>query len=229
MGPAPVRADSAAAPLSAQRATVLERLQQGGAAVQVADLAVELALHPNTVRQHLDALHALGLVVRSKAPAVGRGRPAWTYAAAAGWTEPDRRVRDYAGLATALADHIARTSPNPRADALAAGEAWGRSLVAAASAGSEAPPPGGSIEGARHRVVDLLAGLGFDPEADSHATTVALRRCPLLDAARQHPQVVCAVHLGIVRSALTVLGGDPRGTDLVPFAEPGACRLHLSD
>ena len=31
----------------------------------------------------------------------------------------------------------------------------------------------------------------------------------------------------IVRGAMDVLGGDPERTDLVPFAEPGACRLRL--
>jgi predicted ArsR family transcriptional regulator len=76
-------------------------------------------------------------------------------------------------------------------------------------------------------VVGLLDELGFAPEADSRAATVALRRCPLLDAAREHPQVVCQVHLGIVRGALEHHGGDPEPTDLIPFAEPGACRLHL--
>jgi hypothetical protein len=35
------------------------------------------------------------------------------------------------------------------------------------------------------------------------------------------------VHLGIVRGALTEYGADPAGSALVPFAEPGACRLVL--
>jgi hypothetical protein len=39
--------------------------------------------------------------------------------------------------------------------------------------------------------------------------------------------VVCQVHLGIVRGALEVYRGDPEPTALLPFAEPGACRLHL--
>ena len=39
--------------------------------------------------------------------------------------------------------------------------------------------------------------------------------------------VVCAVHLGIVRGALEVYGGDPTHTDLLPFSEPGACRLEM--
>jgi predicted ArsR family transcriptional regulator len=75
-------------------------------------------------------------------------------------------------------------------------------------------------------VVGLLADLGFEPRRDSAAPgTVRLTRCPLLGAATRHPQVVCGVHLGVVRGALEELGADPAGSDLVPFAEPGACRL----
>ena len=54
-----------------------------------------------------------------------------------------------------------------------------------------------------------------------------LRRCPLLDAANRYPQVVCQVHLEIVRGAMDVLGGSAERTAITPFVEPGACRLHF--
>jgi predicted ArsR family transcriptional regulator len=218
-GPAPVRYDAGGGPLSAQRARVLEQLQRSMVARKVGALATELGLHTNTVREHLDALVDRGLATRQLAPAVGRGRPAWSYAAAEGHPEPDPRVRDYAGLATALAGQIARTSTAPEVDARAAGEAWGRTLAGGVLARGPAQ--------ARRRVIGLLAELGFDPEADLGGTAVRLRRCPLLDAARAHPDVVCPVHLGIVRGALAALGADPEGATLTPFAEPGACRLDL--
>jgi predicted ArsR family transcriptional regulator len=182
-------------------------------------LATRLGLHTNTVREHLDALVERGLATRGQVRATGRGRPAWSYAPAP--TQPDRdpRIGVHVGLATALAAQIVRTSPEPAADALHAGEAWGRTL-------SEAIPAGGAAQ-ARRSVIGLLAELGFDPHADARATSVRLRRCPLLDAARAQPDVVCGVHLGIVRGALTALGGDPQRAALLPFAEPGACRLHL--
>ena len=218
LGPAPVRG-SAVAPLSGPRGAVLEHLQRSVQPVTIAGLAQELGVHPNTAREHLDALVARGLATRERAPASGRGRPAWRYAAADDHPEPDPRVRDYAGLAAALAGHLARTAGDPSAEGLAAGVAWGRSLVT-----SRPPHPGPSP---RHKVVGLLEELGFAPEADADARSVALRRCPLLDAAMQHPEVVCQVHLGIVRGALEHHGGDPLPTALLPFAEPGACRLHL--
>jgi predicted ArsR family transcriptional regulator len=217
-GPAPVRG-SAGTGLSGPRGALLARLQRWGRSVRITELAADLGVHPNTAREHLDALVARGLVTRERGPATGRGRPAWRYTAADDHQEPDPRVRDYAGLAAALAGHLARTSPNPSGDGLAAGWAWGRSLVA-----DRVPTPDANP---RQQVVGLLDELGFDPEPDARAATVALRRCPLLDAAREHPQVVCQVHLGIVRGALEHYDGDPEPTDLLPFAEPGACRLHL--
>ena len=218
-GPAPARYVEGRPHLSRQRSRVLDDLQLARAAVTVAEVATRLGLHSNTARNHLEALVQVGLATRERAAAVGRGRPAWHYTAAEGRPESDARVRDYAGLATALAAQISRTSADPGADALAAGEAWGRSLV-------EGEPVGTAAE-ARRRVVELFDRLGFSPEAGARSTTVRLRRCPLLEAARAHPAVVCSVHLGIARGALERLGGDPGPSSLEAFAEPGACVLTL--
>ncbi len=223
LGPAPVRGAAAGPQLSGQRAAILERLQQAGTPTTIAGLAAELGVHQNTVREHLEALVDRGLAVRGRARAHGRGRPAWTYTATTENVEPDQRVRDYAGLATALAGHIARTSGDAGVEALQAGRAWGRELAADRRPG----PTSKGAAAARLAVVDLLQDLGFDPLADPAATTAALRRCPLLDAAKRYPEIICQVHLGIVRGAMDVLGGDPECIALLPFSEPGACRLRL--
>jgi hypothetical protein len=36
------------------------------------------------------------------------------------------------------------------------------------------------------------------------------------------------VHLGLAQGALEEYGAEPAGARLLPFAEPGACRLHLA-
>ena len=82
-------------------------------------------------------------------------------------------------------------------------------------------------DAARREVVSLLDEVGFAPQPDARSSTVRLTRCPLLEAAHKHPDVVCGVHLGLARGALEEYGADPDGTELLPFAEPGACRLHL--
>lgn len=219
LGPEPTPVLEAPVALSGQRLRVLEYLR-AHSPVRVADAAAALDLHPNTIREHLDAVVGLGLVERSTAGALGRGRPATLYRVSA--ADPSVAVRDYAGLAIALAGHLARTSAHPERDARAAGVEWGRELID----GSGGDP--------RQSVLDALDRLGFAPDVDADGPngprSVALRRCPLLDAARRYPTVVCQVHLGIVEGMLERLGVHRRtGLDLIPFAEPGACRLFLPD
>jgi predicted ArsR family transcriptional regulator len=203
-------------PLSASRSAILDRLRDQPEALTQAALVAATGLHPNTVREHLEGLVRRGLVHRFRAEPSGRGRPAWLYEASAG-----PGSSEYAGLAAALAGAIARNSRNPGEDAADAGTEWGRQLVRDRAAAVTATP----VE-ARERVVDLLADLGFAPERDdADAAVYRLTRCPLLEAAYRHPEVVCGVHLGIVRGALEEHGVDPEGSELVAFAEPGACRL----
>ena len=73
-------------------------------------------------------------------------------------------------------------------------------------------------------LVELLDDLGFAPRADERHRVVRLTRCPLLEAAHRYPDVVCGVHLGIVRAALEDYGTASDGAALHPFSEPGACR-----
>lgn len=220
--------------LSTARAEVRERVCPTGSTVL--DLAAATGLHPNTVREHLDALARSGLVQRfrrsSDGGPRGRGRPAWLYA------DPtkDRRPvgAEYADLAATLADQLARTSPDPPAAAEQAGRRWGAKLVRdrAEPTGSAPAAPDSPADDpdqdARQRVVGLLRNLHFDAEPTPDARRVRLRCCPLLEAARSFPEIVCGVHLGLVRGALAELPGGTSATDLVPFAEPGACVLHLA-
>ncbi|MFH0245466.1 helix-turn-helix transcriptional regulator [Streptomyces sp. HK10] len=216
-GPLPGGGPDGHPPVSRQRRAVLLHLRGRTEPVTAAGLAAECGLHANTVREHLDALVDASLAARERAPADGRGRPAWLYRARA---PQQSAVREYAGLATVLAARIARSSPDPRADALAAGEEWGRALLAGQG---PARDPGD----ARVRVLALLEEIGFAPQPDEGAREVRLPRCPFVEAAREYPGVVCAVHEGLVRAGLTALGGDAERVALHPFAEPDACRLSL--
>lgn len=67
-------------------------------------------------------------------------------------------------------------------------------------------------DAARARVLALLGDLGFDPQQAAAGDEVRQTSSPLLAAAREHPDVVCAVHPGIVPGALAehgVSGGAP--------------------
>ncbi|WP_082609157.1 metalloregulator ArsR/SmtB family transcription factor [Oerskovia sp. Root918] len=280
-GPPLVRRAVRPARLSKARLAVLDVLASQPEPCSVSSVATALDQHTNTVREHLEGLVEAGLATSESAPAHGRGRPARLYAAV---TESPTTAgaAEYAGLASALAAQIARSSADPVGDALAAGRAWGAELVGdveppsgpgtvpdgashpagvggtgrgesapdarrepsggpdvvghpgSAGDGPAAPEKGRPSRGAddaasaaRHEVVDLLDRLGFAPRADDDAASVALTRCPLLEAAYRNPEVVCAVHLGLAQGALERLGAPREGTSLLPFAEPGACRLHL--
>ncbi len=214
-GPSPARHDADRVPMTPARARVLESLQQSADPVTASDLARHLGQHANTVREHLDALVERGLAVRSSGDSRGRGRPAWQYSASGQAREPDARVRDYAALALVLAEHVSQSSRHPEADARAAGTAWGRLLTD----GSDRRSPGS----ARGRTVALLGEMGFDPLVRSRGDEVLLRRCPLLDVARQQSRVVCSAHLGMIAAAFEAHGGDGDRVGLVPFAEDGGC------
>ena len=232
-GPRAAFPQPAAAHLSGQRAAVLDHLREHAGGRRIADLAVDLEVHPNTIREHVEALVGAGLLERTREEPSGRGRPAWIYRAAdLGIDSPlsDPRLRDYAMLAMSLSATLARISTDLEHDAVTAGVEWGRELA-------EDDTTAGTPE---ERLLGVLAQLGFAPEtsapgantseasaSESGSTTVALTQCPLLDAARRYPEVVCRVHLGIVRGALEVFDGPQPESSLTPFAAPGCCRLVL--
>ena len=119
-----------------------------------------------------------------------------------------------------LSSAITRISAHPSADAEQAGEEWGRGLARRRGAAPTTP------ESARDRAVELFDDFGFEPrQAPDSPSLVRLTRCPLLEAARSNPTIVCSVHLGMLRGVLDEYGADPEGSTLVPFAEPGACRI----
>lgn len=183
----------------------------------LAALVTSTGLHANTVREHLDALEGDGLVRRHRSRPTGRGRPAWRYEAT-----DATGVSEYAGLSAALAGAVHSSSQHPEMTARLAGNAWGHELARVHGA-----PPRPTPAAARREVVALLGEFGFEPEADARHHKVRLTRCPLLEAAHRAPDIVCSVHLGLVDGALEEYGAQPDGTALVPFAEPGACLLHL--
>jgi len=219
--------------LSVARAKILKFLNDHDESCTVTSLSTLTHQHPNTIREHLEGLVDDGLAMKFRTPTQLRGRPAWLYQRASG-SDSDPQTQEYAGLASALAGQIAQSSAHPRADAIEAGRRWGGELVkkspaiAGATTESEGEPSTSAIN---LELLALLSELGFAPSADPHLNVIRLRRCPLLEAAHRYPEVICAVHLGIIRGALHELGADAdqvAGVDLHAFSEPGACRLELS-
>ncbi len=200
---------------------MLRALAQQGEPRTLAALSTATSLHPNTVRDHLGALRARGLVARSRSVPTGRGRPAWQYRIVPDVTEP--LVPEYAGLAATLAASLRQHSSDPVRDAVTAGRTWGAEL-----AGRSKPSIRGASLPVRHAAVELLDRLRFAPQTGPEATLVRLTRCPLLSVAERYPDIVCSIHHGLVEGALEQWGDSGTRVELTPFAEPGACVLALT-
>ncbi|MGH7862642.1 MAG: helix-turn-helix transcriptional regulator, partial [Candidatus Dormibacteraceae bacterium] len=186
------------------------------------ELGRRIGLHPNTVRFHVEQLIEARLVHTVTAPISGRGRPRVLYQAESDPT--DEEEGGYRLLAQILASYLA-TVEQPKAVAESAGRAWGGYLAAK-------PQPYSGISGAEAttKIVELFGGLGFMPEAVAAGsdTRVLLHRCPFREVAQSHQDVVCAVHLGMLRGALAEMGAPLHATDLESFVEPNLCIAHLS-
>ena len=55
-----------------------------------------------------------------------------------------------------------------------------------------------------------------------------MQPCPFLELARRHEEVVCPIHLGLMRGALSELGARTTATKLEPFVRPELCVAHLA-
>jgi predicted ArsR family transcriptional regulator len=207
---------------------ILRLVRAADAGLTAGDIADRTGLHFSTVRAHLDRLVEAGLLVKARASDGAPGRPAWRYRAAAAEPAP----APYRALAAALLDHLA-TAGGGTAAAVRAGQAWGRRL---ATTGGE---PAGPVEVA----VAVLDRLGFDPQRRPGPTTtgygdakpgpvdgeveVHLLTCPFLDLVGQQPDVMCALHAGLIRGALHGAGVPDAEAVLEPFAAPNACVARL--
>jgi predicted ArsR family transcriptional regulator len=199
-------------------------LLSSDAPLDARELAARLQLHVTTVRAHLAVLEEGGLVVSSPEERDRPGRPRLLYRATE-VAQEQGSASGYRFLAEVLAGQLAATFDDPSAIAEQAGTSWGRFLV-------DAPVPSTPIkrQDAIDRLVELLDTFGFAPGLDdpeAAAPRILLRRCPFLQVAREHQDVVCAIHLGIMRGALHELGVDVEVRDLIPFVEPGLCVSHL--
>ena len=208
------------------RGQLLALLRDSEQPLDVHTLAAQLGLHPNPVRAHLVVLAEAGLVSAQPQPRERPGRPRLAYRATDAAAEVAAESSGgYRLLAEILASYLAGAAPDPGGAAEQAGSAWGRYLVER-PAPFQTVPPHAAVE----RIVALLADLGFTPELDDSdpgRPRVLLRRCPFLDVAKDHQEVVCNVHLGLMRGALAELGVDVEARDLLPFVEPGLCVSHL--
>ncbi|CAM2937124.1 helix-turn-helix transcriptional regulator [Skermania piniformis] len=211
-------------PDSWPRRRLLAILRGASEPLDAQELARMTGQHVTTVRFHLDVLTRESLVRQVQQPPRGRGRPRIGYCAV-------QRSVGYQELAHVLADQLGHDPRYSHDAAVDAGRAWGARLAAGE------PPPRTVVE-AREAVLAIMSELGFGPEREvperesdeiSDQACVRLTACPLRDLARTHSEVVCGVHLGMLRGLIEQHAAGRTGltVDLQPFWEPDACAIRI--
>jgi predicted ArsR family transcriptional regulator len=205
--------------------------EAAGRAGTITDLAEHLGGHPNTTRVHLAALVDERLVDRVTLGGGTRGRPAHGHRLTERGSLVLEAVRVASPVSTdelvsAMAEHLSTTA-DPDLHARAIGRLWATQLL------EESTGPG--RDGRRpvatrpvDQVVSLLTTAGFSPRLEPSGD-VALRTCPVLSSAREHPEVVCTMHEEMLRATLDRAGARDVEVGLVPFARAGACLVRLSN
>lgn len=209
--------------LGESRARVLALLQEAGRPLSVSELAERVTLHANTVRFHLDGLVEAGTVERTLEDREQPGRPRTLYSARLDSARAGQR--SYRLLAEILTSFVAAETPQPTQAATRAGQAWGRYL-----ADRPAPFQRLDADAASEHLVATLDDIGFAPEAVTagRRRQILLHHCPFREAAEQHRDVVCAIHLGLMQGVLSAIDAPLAADRLDPFVEPSLCVAHLT-
>ncbi|WP_407342678.1 helix-turn-helix transcriptional regulator [Pengzhenrongella phosphoraccumulans] len=242
MLPAPIDSRTHRVLSGVSRVAVLEVVRSDGP-LDVQAISQRVGLHPNTVRAHLDQLMEARLVESSVSPRATPGRPRLNFAAVAGTVaDPADPYRMLAGL---LAGAVGASVPAPGAVAADLGSRWGHQAVRVGGPGGEVPDGSGVDDDVVvDRLCALLVAVGFEPavaevypeagrdvpgsRAADGSTLIELHRCPFGDVAREHRDVVCGVHLGLMQGALEQLHASTTAVRLEPFAHPDLCLVHLT-
>jgi predicted ArsR family transcriptional regulator len=180
------------------------------AAATPAEIADGIGVHLNTVRAHLPALEAAGVLESAERPASGRGRRPVEYSVADGSVIA---ATDFFALAELLAAAVVRSDIGA-AELRALGVEWG-AFIAGRPGRRDAPAAAGAA----------LERLGFQARAGADRVDTVGCPCPLL--APDRPDVVCTLACGVVEGVLRATGGEQRVAS--HDNDPGrrACTIHL--
>lgn len=188
------------------------------------DLAARTALHPNTVRAHLDLLCQVGLVEAESARDGGPGRPRHHFRIA----DRSPATPDPAATTAAAVTDLARIL-------LDLTRSVGVSPDAVRSAGQRSaskPAAGGMVGGsAIGSIVEHERGAGFQPSAerlDGGRWRLSFPTCPYGDLARSAPDIVCSLHEGAMAGRCQA-SGQVRLETFTAGPGHGGCQVVLAE
>jgi predicted ArsR family transcriptional regulator len=204
-----------------------------------AEIAETLDLHPNTVRPHLERMRDVGLLTIETEARGTVGRPQNLYALAPDAPSLGLEPATFPVLARMLL-RVAAASGIGRDEVIEAAREQGESdaevalAVAPVPAGDGSAGDGSAGEGSAgaaclDRLVTRLDALGFDPAValGDEVVTVAFAHCPFRELAEANPEVVCALHEGLVGGFVDRLGGA--AVDVFrPLTDRAPCQVDLA-
>ena len=194
------------------RHAIFRHITEAGRALGIAELNEQFPYNHNAIRQHLAKLVAAGLVLESKAPGTGRGRPRLVYEVNPGVEGQWGTTGPYERLSRLLVE-IIRTGSDPEDVGRRAADLF------------RAAAPSGDV------VADMVAAMarqGFEPEVRSTRTGVeiVLHHCPFAAVALADRRTICSLHLGLAEGLAA--GADARVEELVANDPRRAqCRLRI--
>lgn len=169
------------------------------------EVARTVGLSVTAARFHLDRLVTEGLVRAAPERRDRPGRPHVVYEARP--IEAVDSATAYRLLAGMLAAELSRTG-----DATApveAGRRWADRILESEGcvAGTATADRDGGLPGVLEQIMKVLDDNGFEPRAAPDGDAIELHRCPFLELATERTDVVCGLHLGLLRGMLERLGG----------------------
>ena len=197
--------------------------------VTTAEIAETIGLHPNTVRPHLERMRDVGLVDVEVGGRGEIGRPQHRYA-----LNPDAPSL---GLEPPVMPVLARM-------VLSMAERLGAGPDDAASVGIDEgmrrAGPFRDAPSSLEAIVSDLDRLGFDPvvsdvgpgRADGvavdGAAVIAFANCPFSDLAREHPDLVCSLHRGLVAGFVQEMG-DTEVREFCSVVDRTPCQVTVAE
>lgn len=215
----PVRLDLLKALGDNTRYAIYLELARSPRPLSTADVADSLGLHLNTVRPHLERMREVGLLDSRPDTRGAVGRPQKLYELAADAPSLGLEPPVYPLLSRMLLQVAVDAAADPDT-VMEAGRHAGETLA-------HRPRVGGTCT---EKTLAMLEDLGFDPASvfDDGHTTVAFGHCPFAELAEAQPQVVCALHLGLLEGFVDEIGAGSVGG----FCDLGArtpCQVDLVD
>ena len=202
------------------RYAIYLELARSAVPLSTSDIAESLGLHANTVRPHLERMRDVGLLdVRTDAKG-GVGRPQHRYSLASDAPSLGLEPPSYPLLARLLLETAAAAGVGAD-EAAEIGRAQGRDQSARYA---DAPS-------CLEALVRELEVLGFDPAVDGtddgEIAVIAFTHCPFRELAEAHPELVCALHRGMVEGFVEH-AGDSAVDDFHTLAHREPCQVSIS-